>query len=48
MKATFMLGTTTATGTIIKENEKTVIIQMPDGRTIKRHVEKHNVRTADA
>ena len=48
MDVTFMLGTGTAKGTIIKENEKTVIIQMPDGRTIKRHVEKHNVRTADA
>ena len=48
MNVTFMLGTGTAKGTIIKENEKTVIIQMPDGKTIKRHVEKHNVRMINA
>ena len=48
MNVTFMLGTGTAKGTIIKENEKTVIIQMPNGKKIKRHVEKHNVRMINA
>ena len=44
MKVEFALGMGTATGTIVKKNEKTVIIKTASGKTIKRHVEKHDVR----
>ena len=42
-KATFMLGLGTAKGEIIKVNGKTVIVKLPSGKTVKRHIEKHNV-----
>jgi len=48
MKAEFMLGTTTATGEVVKQNESTVIVRLPNGKEIKRHIEKHNVRFEDA
>ena len=47
MKVTFILGLDTGEGEIVKENEKTVIIKLPNGSTIKRHKEKHQVRKAD-
>jgi hypothetical protein len=48
MKAEFMLGTTTATGEVIRYNEVSVIVKLPNGKEIKRHIEKHNVRFEDA
>jgi hypothetical protein len=48
MKATFTLGTTTATGEVVKYNDATVIIKLPNGKHVKRHIEKHNVRFEDA
>ena len=42
-KVTFMLGLGTAKGDIIKINDKTVIVKLPSGKTVKRHIEKHNV-----
>ena len=47
-KAQFILGLNTGEGEIIKENEKTVIVKLPNGKTIKRHKEKHKVRLLDA
>ena len=46
MKVTFMLGLGTAEGTVVKENEKTVIVKLPSGKTIKRHKEKHKVKNS--
>lgn len=48
MKATFTLGTGTATGEVVKLNDATVIVKMPNGKHIKRHIQKHNVRFEDA
>lgn len=39
---TFMLGTKTVKGEIVKENAKTVWVRVKD-RIIKRHKEKHKV-----
>ena len=47
-KATFMLGLGIVKGEIIKINEQTVIVKLPSGKTIKRHIEKHNVETLNA
>jgi len=47
-KVQFDLGITQAKGKVIKENEKTVIVRLPNGMTVKRHKEKHNVRTENA
>ena len=44
MKVEFMLGTSTATGEVIRKNDATVIVKLPSGKEIKRHIEKHNVR----
>jgi hypothetical protein len=33
-----------SSGTLIKKNARTVIVKLEDGRTIKRHIEKHQVR----
>ena len=43
-KVEFVLGTRTARGQVVKVNEKTVLVQLPGGKVIKRHIEKHNVR----
>jgi hypothetical protein len=48
MKATFTLGTTTASGEVVRVNDATVIIKMPNGKQIKRHIEKHKVEFANA
>jgi len=48
MKAEFMLGTKTEKGEVVKQNESTVIVRLPNGKEIKRHIEKHNVRFEDA
>jgi len=39
----FQLGTGTCEGTVVKVNNKTVIVELPDGKRIKRHVDKHMV-----
>jgi len=44
----FDLGITIAKGEVVKENQHTVIVKLSNGKTIKRHIEKHNVRTTDA
>jgi len=38
MKAEFMLGTGTAKGEVVKTNDATVIVKLPNGKKIKRHV----------
>ena len=43
-KVIFVLGINTGTGEIIRVNDKTVIVRLPSGKKIKRHIEKHNVR----
>jgi preprotein translocase subunit YajC len=43
-KVIFMLGLGTAKGEIIKVNSDTVVIKIPTGKTVKRHLLKHNVR----
>lgn len=43
-KVTIMLGIGTSKGEIIKVNTETVIVKLPSGKTVKRHIEKHNVR----
>ena len=48
MKATFTLGTSTAEGEVVKTNDFTVIVKLPSGKEIKRHIEKHNVEITDA
>jgi hypothetical protein len=48
MKATFTLGTTTASGQVVRVNDSTVIVKMPNGKQIKRHIVKHKVEFADA
>lgn len=47
-KVIFMLGLGHAKGEIIKVNEKTVIVKLPSGDTVNRHMEKHDVRKLDA
>ena len=47
-KAIFVLGINTGTGEILRVNDKTVIVKLPNGKRIKRHIEKHNVRISDA
>ena len=48
MKATFTLGTTTATGEVVKTNDATVIVKLPNGKRVKRHIEKHKVEFKNA
>ena len=48
MTAKFMLGTTTAEGEVVRRNEATVIVRLPSGSQIKRHIEKHNVEFKNA
>jgi len=48
MKAEFMLGTKTEKGEVVRVNDATVIVKLPNGKEIKRHIEKHNVRLYDA
>jgi len=44
MLVKYDIGTRTNVSEVIKENEKTVWVKAPDGKTIiKRHKEKHNV-----
>lgn len=44
MQVQFILGTGTATGEVVKPNNKTVIVKLPSGKHIKRHIEKHKVK----
>jgi hypothetical protein len=48
MKAEFMLGTKTAKGEVVRKNNASVIVKLPNGKEIKRHIEKHNVRFENA
>lgn len=32
------------TGEVVKENKKTVLVRLPIGKVIKRHLIKHNVQ----
>jgi hypothetical protein len=43
-KVVFILGLGNGQGEIVKTNAKTVIVKVPGGDSIKRHIEKHNVR----
>ena len=43
-KVTFILGLGAEKGEVIKINEKTVIVRLPNGKKVKRHIEKHDVR----
>jgi hypothetical protein len=38
------LGVGTKVGEIIKINEKTIWVKLPDGNIVRRHIEKHVVR----
>jgi len=48
MKAEFILGTTTEKGEVVRMNDATVIVKLPNGKEIKRHIEKHRVEFIDA
>ena len=48
MKATFILGTKTETGEVVRFNDASVIVKLPNGKEIKRHIQKHNVRFENA
>lgn len=39
----FRLGSKKGKGEVVKDNNKTVIVKLSGGATIKRHKEKHNV-----
>ena len=43
-----MLGVGNEAGKIVRMNDKTVIVRLPNGSVIKRHEEKHRVRKFDA
>lgn len=44
MKAIFRMASgIVRSGTIIKENFKTIIVKLPEGKIIKRHKTKHGV-----
>lgn len=47
MRMSFRLGSKRATGELVKTNDKTVLVKMPNGKVIKRHIEKHAVREED-
>ena len=47
-KVIFGLGINAGTGEIVRVNDKTVIVKLPSGKKIKRHIEKHNVRLNNA
>ena len=43
-KVIFMLGLGYSEGEIIRINEKTIIVKLPNGKSVKRHKDKHDVR----
>lgn len=44
MLAEFTINGKRYTGKVIKENLKTILVTAPDGKTVKRHKEKHGVK----
>ena len=43
-KRIFILGLGYAKGEVVKVNNETVIVKLPNGKTVKRHTTKHDVR----
>lgn len=39
-----MLGLGSSNGEVVKVNDETVIVKLPNGKTVKRHTKKHDVR----
>jgi len=40
----FMLGVGSEKGEIVRLNNKTVVVKLPSGGVIKRHIDKHKVK----
>jgi hypothetical protein len=42
-RVSFVLGLGYSEGTVLRVNEKTVVILLKNGMEVKRHIEKHGV-----
>jgi preprotein translocase subunit YajC len=45
-KVIFDLGLGVGKGEVVRVNDQTVIVRLPNGKEIKRHIEKHGVENA--
>jgi len=45
-RVSFVLGTGRAAGVVVKRNANTVLVQLPNGQVVKRHLDKHKVALA--